>query len=523
MKLTFYLFNESVTDFGAALLPAKLSGANPFEELTIVAQLPFEAKAYFQKERPTEPKWLSFLKDYCDIPVDITNRTNSFLLLLRASGRIFAVTMGFGFAAIDRTRVEKGFGLRVALNEVNPSKLKTVDARNIDTTTKQKRVLINRDSPLHDFDFDVDQDLLSLVSGQPKDASFARKLSGADSLVLTGDVAFPDLGRTCEALLRAFEKEDYKESFGFIDHLHVIKDKQTERQLEMLLADALAGRETANLMVAYPEMDNWTQIESFRLAYHHKKDFVEEVDLQEVYQFLDSHGFGNVDPHQMKITGFDQDGHPVTKAFSLYEYTVFETLLDGKRHLLSLNRWFELADDYVQEVDAEIRRIEEIADPGLLPPMQRGQREDEYNKGVAATRHDIICLDKQNFALKGQSRVEVCDLLSQRGEFICVKKYNGSSTLSHLFSQGVVSALLFNDSEEYRQFVSDKCQGSWPPPFGVDKLERQSCTFVFAVASDTQGKLVDSLPFFSKVNLRQARKTIERVGLKVKLYKIAYQ
>jgi uncharacterized protein (TIGR04141 family) len=439
------------------------------------------------------------------------------------AGRVFAVTAGYGFTAINRGKLEMGFGLKATLNEIDPHKIKNVDARKIDTTTRQKRVLLNHNSPLHDFEFDIDEDLLSLIAGEPRDEELAKKLSGADSLVFTGDLSFQDIGQKCEALLEAFQKEEYRAQFGFIDHLRVVKDPDLQQVLEALLIAALGERRHDRLLLAYPEIDTWSQIERFKLIYARHTTEVEEVDLASVYEFLDAEGFVGVDPHKFSIIGLDHNGNAVTKKHSLYEYAVMEVEREGQRYLLSLRRWFCLAADYVEEVEQAVAAIQEIDDPFYLPPMSKGQREDEYNEAAGESEY-LICLDKTVFnGLPGYSKVEVCDLLSGQSEFICVKKYNASSTLSHLFAQGYVSATLLFDHPQYRQFVVQHCPEGWHLAFGEDHLEREGVTYVFAIASDAEGSLAESLPFFSKVNLRNATKDIQRIGFGVRIFKIPLQ
>lgn len=521
MKLTFYLFNETVTDFDDALVHEKFDGDHPFEEIAVNDGLPFEAKAYFQQNRETAPKWLGFIAPHCQLNQhEIKNTTNSFLLLLKTSGRIFAVTAGYGFTAINRSRLETGFGLRLTLNAIDPKKIKSVDARRIDTTTKQKRVLMNNDSPLYDFEFDLDEDLLNLISGQPRDDTLASKLAGSDSLSLTGEFTFPQLGEKCDALLAEFQKTDYKEHFGFIDHLRLVKDPALLAELDAKLLDALEARSDDGLMLAYPEIDNWGQIEQFRVSCGHQAKFVQEVNLAEIYAFLDEHGLQNVDPQKIGIIGLDHDNHAVTKRFTLHEYCVFETEHKGRLFLLSLRKWFELAKDYVEEVNAAMDAVDEIDKDGFLPAMQPGEREEDYNERAANGNNELICLDQHNFQLPGHSKIEVCDLLSEKSEFICVKKYNESQTLSHLFSQGFVSLTLLNDHPEYRQFTREQCPANWDLPFNEGEVRKDEITYIFAIAKKHDQPLARSLPFFSKVNLRHTRKAIERLGYKMQIYRI---
>lgn len=521
MKLTFYLFNDSVTDFDAALDQTKLDAEDGFKEISLIGDLPFDAKAYFQQNKKTKPKWLDFIREYVQVNEDeIYNATNSFLLLIKRDNRIFAVNKGFGFGALKRKKLERGFGLRVVLNEIDPQRVKSVDVRKIDTTTKQKRVFLTRNSPLYEFDFDIDEDLVNLISGQPSDAALARKLIGSDSLSLTADVGFLELGDKCSQLLESFNKDVYRQNFPFIDYLQVVKDEEIISELENLLKASLQNRATEKLLLAYPEIPDFEQIERFKVWQGRDNDFVEEVELDQLYSFLDDNNL-DVDLDDIHIIGLDNNDHAVTKKYNLRDFVVFETVLSGTRYLLSLNQWFELAENYVAEVNRELQPIEEIGD-GFLPPIRYGQREDEYNLTVANDGDHFALFDKRNYSVEGQSRVEVCDLLTQNNEFICIKKYNGSSTLSHLFNQGFVSATLLNDEQTYRCFILDNCPASFDDlAFDKNGISREQITFIFAIATNTNGPLVQNLPFFSKVNLLKANKAIKRMGFNVKTYKIA--
>ena len=248
MKFTFYLFNESVTEFDKAIRTGKLEGTEPFLPLVPNHELPFDCQAYFQQNKATPPRWYGYISGAFEFDQAVMNQANSFLLLIRVKSRIFAITMGYGFAAIDRDFLERGFGLKVVLNEIDPSRIKSIDARVIDTTTKQKRVLLNKDSELYDFDFDMEEELLSVISGVPSNIDLANKLTGADSLSVTCDVPLEDLGKKCEQLLTSFYKENYKESFGFIDNLRVIKVPSLCEQLDKLLLQAIENRIETKLM-----------------------------------------------------------------------------------------------------------------------------------------------------------------------------------------------------------------------------------------------------------------------------------
>lgn len=524
MKLSFYLFNDTVTDFNQVINKTKFEGQNSFERLKPRREVPFECEAYFQKNRPTPPKWLRYITE--DFEVDeeeIFNQTNSFLLLIKVDDRIFAVTTGFGFNALNRDNLERGFGLRVVLNEIDPDKIKSIDSRNIDTTTKQKRVFLNRNSPLYDFDFDFEEDLLSLVTGIPNDLNLARKMVGADSLNLTSDIQLNAIGEKCSQLLVSFNKETYKTSFSFIDNLKIIKDATTLGHLDNQLLRAINERQEMGLMVAYPDIDNISQVEKYRIFSPTKADIdVEEVDLQSIYEFLNQNVFQDLKIKKIYIQGLNQDDQQVTEKFRLYDYLVYETDLDGKKYLFTLSKWFEIAKDFVDEVNDAINGIEEIVDNNFLPEILRGESEGDFNR-QAAEEKGYLLLDKNNYPAGGNSKIEVCDLYTPDRQFICVKKYNGSSTLSHLFNQGLVSAECLAKDQNYRLFIVNKIPIDWLNKIEIENLDKSNIQFIFAIATQKDGRVTDSLPFFSKVSLRYARKEIENLGIKVLLYKIKFQ
>ena len=103
------------------------------------------------------------------------------------------------------------------------------------------------------------------------------------------------------------------------------------------------------------------------------------------------------------------------------------------------------------------------------------------------------------------------------GTFIHVKHYQGSSTLSHLFNQGLVSARLVKADPSFRkcaQVVLDKIE---PNCF---KLERDSVKqVVFAIISKFDAARPE-IPFFSKVALDAVCSQLAAMDIDVALARI---
>ena len=128
-------------------------------------------------------------------------------------------------------------------------------------------------------------------------------------------------------------------------------------------------------------------------------------------------------------------------------------------------------------------------------------------------------MDRQLISYGGRrSKVEFCDLLSKANDVIHVKKYGGSSLLSHLFAQALVSAESFLHEEEFRKKLNDKLPEGFKLP-NVDKTpSAKNYPISLAIMSDKPGAL--ELPFFSKVSLKYAVKHLRNLGFEVSKLKI---
>lgn len=518
MRLTFYLLDETVTDFDQALLPQKLEGEGAFEEIPLQEGLPFEARAYLQADHASEPKWLRLIQPHLqmDDPGRLRNIHNSLLLLIRTDDRFFAVSCGYGFLALDRRHMEQGFGLRTTLNAIDPTKIKTLDVRNIDVVTRQRRTSVNYDSGIADFDLNLDQDLVRFAAGQPSDTALGKRMQGADSLSWTREVAFTELGEMCRTLYDCWSQETYLQTFPFIDHLKEVRDETLLDVLDSSLREALDGRQTERLTLAYPELSNWDRAECYRIYQGRIRGECDEVDLEAVYRFLDEFDLRDIDPTKVNVLALDDDARPVGPPNVLYDYLVFETKHDQQTYVLTLSKWYRVADDYLAQIDDAVRQI--LPPVGLtLPSIYEGETEQAYNARCADENADLILFDRELVHLPGHSSIEACDLLSAAGHFINVKRQTRSATLSHLFAQGTVSLELLWQYPAFRAAVLRQAEGrGWALPFTEAGItDRAGITCVYAVSTKKTGSLCDVLPFFSKVNLRNHKAMIESMGYRI--------
>ena len=109
---------------------------------------------------------------------------------------------------------------------------------------------------------------------------------------------------------------------------------------------------------------------------------------------------------------------------------------------------------------------------------------------------------------EARSRIEVCDLLHTEGAFIHVKRYSGSSTLSHLFSQGAVAADNMRFNPEFQKRVAEKYPNII---LSNGRFDADQHEIAYAIIAKP-GKEDVQLPFFSLVNLNLFTNIIRRRG-----------
>src|SRR5699024_5889426 len=146
--------------------------------------------------------------------------------------------------------------------------------------------------------------------------------------------------------------------------------------------------------------------------------------------------------------------------------------------------------------------------------------EDEgiYLKNQSKERDYLICLDQQNINYKG-SQIEACDLLTDNKEFIHVKKWSSSSTLSHLFQQGIVSAQLLMNDIEFRRLLNEEIDDD---NFKIDinNYHSSNYTIVFSVLFKNDDYDFIDLPMFSKIVLVNSFQELNNFSYNVKLNRL---
>jgi uncharacterized protein (TIGR04141 family) len=473
---------------------------------------------------PHAPGWIRFLSPHVSGDLgSLLTASSSAVLFFEASSRLFAVTFGQGRHLLDDEAYEQDFGLKVVLNTVAPDQLKSVDAKTIEETTLHTRRDASRDSAFSAFGLDISRDLLRAVTGTPQDDSLAHRLTGSDSLGLWTRSQLPGLPALAARLLDAYGSDEYKRNFDFVDYLRPEKRAARIRELQDLLVSALNTRSISDAHMASPEVLDPLDLAGFRFSSQEDDDL--DADPR-ISAYLNSRPDDEIDIDVLKadrLIAVRSDGDEIYRTWPVYRCFVYEVTLDGELYVLTGGDWFRINLDFKKRVYDDANSLPRRSG---LPTADVGTDEDAYNR-KAASALDALCLDMKLVFDGGPDRMEICDVLTREGGLIHVKQRGASSTLSHLFAQGVNSAERLLQDQEFRRqarVVVEREDASFADVLPIDRPRDPSeFEVTFAVITRSTRPTPLTLPFFSVVSLRAAATRLRAFGFRVSVAEVHEQ
>lgn len=273
-----------------------------------------------------------------------------------------------------------------------------------------------------------------------------------------------------------------------------------------------------------PEPVAWGEIDSFRVGGTRTSEYL-DLDLQAYVDdpaiVLSDITIEKLRTRRVSIK-YARSGEFEAR-WSLYQCLITEQRIAGRLYVLIEGQWFSISDNLAQEVDAFAASVPSSAT--ALLSSGHGEKEPEYNKRLVKEDTDSRLLMDAQIKRPGgaSSGIEVCDVLTADGEFIHVKRKSRSSTLSHLFAQGTVSATTYLTDGTFRDAIRTHIQKTktgaerekWLDlvPDSSSTVDRAGLTVSYVVIANSTKSGADWIPFFSKLNLMQSGRQIQSLGL----------
>ena len=507
--LSIFLLKRDVTMADA------IRHARPDQAYTAIFQNGVAGSLYVGPTHRSRPTWYEAFQDVVNDLPNVWSSNVPALLTISHAGCLFALTFGYGKSMLNPGVWEEDFGLKVTLNSVDPSKLRSIDRMSFDAIGQHSRIQASREADIREFGLNLEQDMLRAVTGKPADPTLGAQLTGRDSLKAAISMNIEELPELLARYHRQWTNTAYRARFPWVEQIGEVKSSAVVDDLDGEVVARLGRRDLGRLWLSIPELIDWTAIAGFK--YRSAKNGRVHSDVH-INDYLDEVAPNRLDMQFLKrrqVQAVNDDGSEIN-GWPVFRCLYAEIEQNGKTYLLTNGKWYCVSDGFLQRVDTTFAAMPRT---GFQLPDYRDASEQAYNNRVSQGATDQYALmDGDLIPCDGPNgSVEFCDLFSRQKHIVHVKRYTGSSApLSHLFAQALTSATVFRRDESFRRTANERLPRLFRPITSQPAPEEYE--IVLGIVSKSPRPL--RLPFFSRVNLNATKERIEDLGYKVSLLKI---
>ena len=481
--------------------------------------LPERAVMYIA-DRPGGPPWW---KGYWGVNRNLHQMQKGALVFLPVDSRWVALAFGMTHHQLNDNSYEYDFGLRTTLNALDPSKIKSTDVLQPENA-KRQRIQSPRASNLNFFDIRYDESIIKKLTGSVKEdySELFKSVTGASSLRISSKLPPYEITGLCRTLIDIYGKDDYIETFPDIRNIEPVKDPDKLEQLNAKLLDAFANA-PVDLVLTIPAIIDYS--ESFKIKYsgagrsrlEFNDVFIlgyrEYLQEQRIDQIEDISVFNR---HHMLVM---DENYDVIQKYNIYKSFLFDCELNEESYHLCDGEWYFIETNFIQKLEDSLNPI--FVDHHRFLHECNEAKEDAYNNSVKDANEDVFCLDKKSIAPRGQYQVEPCDLISiidDKVHLIHVKVSTRSSSLSHLFNQGVNSVELLRMELQARDKLKELVENNVQI---CSLIDRDAFHVTYGIitkkGADSRSK---NLPIFSRISLLRAITSLKLMGISCSVFYI---
>ena len=510
-KLSIYLIKDNVTDHVDIVKDVNIKEAFTNGIL------------YYKESFSKEPAWTdNFFNKNIE---SLKNSTASGLYITKINHDnkdiYFGISFGHGWQMFKDGVIVERFGIKTTLSIIK-EEIKKIEKKNFTNGLKDVSEQLGKVGSVADFGFNVEQDIMKAIVGEPENKElFGKNVVGKDSISLSVKKNVDDVNDLLIELYKAYISNKYKNNFDWFDNFSFISDKTLITKLDNKVVEKINDDIKTDVIywLAIPEIISWEDTKCFK--YSNRKNVMEYQDIA----FEDFKNSLNSNQEEILIINIDilkrkKVFQIDTNDNTLDEWPVYKCLyaeidLNAEKYLLVAGKYYKVNKDYKKKIEDEFS----VDTNFNLPDWSKLKYENVYNTEVATNDPNFQCLDggvnRNN--LIGKGKIEFADLVKLDKYLIHVKKYGASSVLSHLFSQGLVSATLLLTEKSFRTEVNSKLDNLHKDIVTDADPTPEDYTVVYAIGT-TKKDL--RLPFFSLVNFRNIKKQLRLYGYKVLIIKI---
>ena len=443
----------------------------------------------------------------------------------------WAITFGIGFQLLDQRYIDSGFGKRVAIRCIDPTKLQSITKVTLDDRSKTDRSSIPSGATLRGFGFEEIGELATRLIAEGKINNIGAPdknvtVRGADSLSMPLSKIPTKIVENLNYIKELLEKNPVTDELALLEKISQVpnKNKQYVDRLNAKLLEAIVDPHSEKIALAWPHeaVDEIGEVQAFQLygVQGRGRKAIKQDGLPTLDHLLTPIREADESERQYRFNAMsimlleNTDGDEKSRKIPVKNWVSFETNLDDKRHFLHSGKWYVIEDDYSETIRRQAEEIFNRESPlSNLPSWSRDHADElAYNQAIAAA-YDGICLDRKLISIRDQKgRIEACDVLLKGGVFVHVKQVGSSAPASHLLAQALVSTEILTYDTEAQHALKQIIKNAVHNP---EDYECRPKMVVIVMVKDKQALTADSLYTFTQVNLGRHDKALASRGVGV--------
>ncbi|WP_321336730.1 TIGR04141 family sporadically distributed protein [uncultured Cohaesibacter sp.] len=530
---TFHLAKDQFNDFGNYLSENAIASlASPTTQRIVVENFADRSEIFVFRGQPMPPRWLRSLAHTFNGIQTFNTSSGAAILLFEVNQRVLAVTFSFGWMYLDDDKFTSDFGILVAVNGLDQTKLRRLERTNLGDALKGvSQSAFQRE--FRSFGIEDALDLVQKISGKIREDIDGDSMVGSRSLKIIGDYDYSDIPILAEDLLALYDSDEYQNTeFKIIDSVKPITDGVKIRELNEVAADRIKNRED-NFELGLPSTVDSEGI-AFKFQGPGLRNFYPDLLIRHYVAAMESRGkLETIDAEILdthKVMAVLDDDRP-NLVWKLRKALIGSVEIGAERFAINEGNWFQIDDGFRESVESSyedtVSAWEDEPPTSIITTYDtdrngRLEREEEYNIRLAR-QYGFALLDQQEIIVPGVSRsgFEPCDLLDIEGRrFIHVKKSSRtSSILSHFFKQGSNSARQFKRIPTAWTQLESKLRetNQHEQADRLNNTDRTGWTIEYWIVDSPRSSGEFNIPFFSKISLRDERLDMLAMEYQVRL------
>ena len=423
-----------------------------------------------------QASWVPRLSAISGIEIELSNSTALALLLIQdGDNEAWALSYGMGFHLIDRTKLDNGFGMRVAIRTASPEAIQSLTRTVLDPRSRTDRSSIPAGAALRGFGIGDFGEVITRMSATAELEGLS--VDDSDTRVRATDSLNLPLGKTPESLTNDLDaiaqtlSLEPKPELQALEQLKRVKAKEMIDRLDDILRKHLCDGSIGSLdddtmsrlALGWPfeRVDEYGTPSSFKLIGTGNRRTKIADDLPTLEVLVDAIITKNPDDplkaaKSIKVVLYrDSDGgEPISGAIPVVNWLYYEAELDNIRYCLFDSKWYAMDTDYAVLLKARVKKIFDREASVSLPDWNIIDYPDEavYN-AMAASKVGGVKLDRRLLQTEQHPQgFEACDILTSQGDLIHVKHVGRSTSASHLIAQATVAteALRYDNQARHK-------------------------------------------------------------------------